>query len=126
MNIKTSNYLISPIDRGVKEAVSTRNVKSNESNPDRDPNGQRQREKDPNEKQFLNDEEMDKVLEKLRNLPGVKDNYLKVELVVKEVNRLVLITDPTGKVVRRIPENELWPLIQEKENNKGHLIDKAG
>lgn len=126
MNIKGLTYPISPIDTEISVKPTGRSVKSEGSSPDRDPNGQRQREDFQNTKEFLNDEEMEKALTTLRSLPGVKENNLKVELVVKEVFRYVLITDPQGKTIRRIPERELWPLIQEKEGGRGHLLDRTG
>lgn len=126
MNIKSLAYKITPIERDSQVSAINKSVKSESSSADRDPNGQRQRDKDKNAKDFLNDEEMQNVLEKLKNFPGVRDNNLTVKLVVNEIARYVVITDALGKTVRRIPESELWPLIQEKENDKGHLIDKAG
>ncbi|MCB9024986.1 MAG: hypothetical protein H6625_01605 [Bdellovibrionaceae bacterium] len=125
MNIKTFVNNISPVDRNTIVTPAKKSVKSEDTSPDRDPNGQNDRGKNPG-KQFLNDEEMANALSKLKNFPGVKENSLKVELIVKEISRFVIISDPLGNIVRRIPEAELWPLIQEKENNKGHLIDKAG
>lgn len=124
MNIKTFINTTNPIDRHTT-VNAKREVKSEDSTADRDPNGRREREQEKG-KQFLNDEEMQAALDKLKKLPGVIDNSLKVELIVKEIQRFVIITDPHGKVVRRIPEAELWPLIQEKANDKGHLIDKKG
>ncbi|MCB0356135.1 MAG: flagellar protein FlaG [Bdellovibrionales bacterium] len=124
MNIKTITNSITAVDRNTSTTETKKTVKSEDTSADRDPNGQRERPKEG--KQFLNDEELAQAIEKLKNFPGVKDNHLEVKLVVKEIARFVLITDSLGKVIRRIPEAELWPLIQEKENNKGHLLDTAG
>lgn len=125
MNIKTIANNINAVDRNTVTNASKKDVRSEDTSADKDPNGKRDQNKEEG-KQFLNDDEMRQALEKLEGFPGVKENNLKVELIVKEINRFVLITDPYGKVIRRIPEAELWPLIQEKENNKGHLIDKTG
>lgn len=128
MNIKSLSYNISPLDREAKSVGEAgKTVKSENTSADRDPNGKRERDQsDPNAKEFLNDEEMQKALEKLKNFPGVKENQLNVELIVKEISRFVVISDPLGNIVRRIPESELWPLIQDKGTQTGHLINRTG
>ncbi len=125
MNIKSLSNSLSAMDRSDKAENIQKRVKSENTSADRDPKGQREKEKDENDKQFLNDEEMEQALKTLKSFEGIKGSYLKVELVVNEVARHVLITDPQGKIVRRIPESELWPLVQAAER-KGHLIDKTG
>ena len=126
MNIKSLIYNIPTVERDPKISGASRSVKSENTSPDRDPNGQGQRENNPDAKEFLNDEEMQLALETLKNFAGVKENKLKVELIIAETARFVLITDLNNKVIRRIPENELWPLIKDKDKNRGNLIDRAG
>jgi uncharacterized FlaG/YvyC family protein len=126
MNIKSLIYNIPAIERDPLVTGLNRSVKSENTSPDRDPNGQRQRENNPEAKEFLNDEEMQLALETLKNFAGVKENRLKVELIIVETARFVMITDIDNKVIRRIPENELWPLIKDKDKNRGNLIDRAG
>ena len=114
------------LDRN-KVAESPRDsVKFENSHKDRDADGRRDRQPDQNHKEHLNDEEMELALATLRELEGVKANSLEVELVAKEASRIVLIKDLNGKVIRRIPEAELWPLIQDKERPTGHILDKVG
>jgi uncharacterized FlaG/YvyC family protein len=74
----------------------------------------------------MNDEEIQKAIERLRSLQGIKDNNLIIKLDKSSGVPIVFIEDYTGKVVRRIPESELWQLSQQVEKSKGHLIDRTG
>ena len=125
MNVKVLSPNLSVLDRVVSSDQTNASVKMENANKDRDANGRQDR---PNQegKLQLSDEEMELVLETLRNMEGIKANNLVVELINSGDRRAVLIKDLKGKVVRRIPESELWPLIQEKDKSKGQLFDKAG
>lgn len=102
-----------------------RTIKS-DSATDRDANGQMpqgegEREKHPP----MSEDQLKRSLEHLRNLSVVKDHGLTVELVNQEGKNFVLIKEPTGKVVRRIQEQELWALKDAKETEKGQLLRRT-
>ena len=73
----------------------------------------------------MNEERIKKAIEHLRSLDVVRDNNLSVELMEIERKRFVVLADPNGKVVRRIPEVELWTLQVVKKSEKGQLISKS-
>lgn len=75
----------------------------------------------------MSDDEAKQVLEYLENLDGIKDNNLSVRLEKSEDRFVVFVQDPTGKVVRRIQENELWYLFKKrnKDSKKGQILNKA-
>lgn len=75
----------------------------------------------------MSDEEAKQVLEYLESLDGIKDNNLSVRLEKSEDRYVVYVQDSTGKVVRRIQENELWYLFKKrnKDSKKGQILNKA-
>lgn len=124
MNIKGlfgANILpITPIKAGATE----RTIKS-EASADRDANGQQagggeQQQKDP-----MNEEQIQKALEHLRNLPSVKEHNWQVELIFVENKKYVLVKDSNDVIIRRIPELDLWTLESEALQGKGQLLKKT-
>ncbi len=75
----------------------------------------------------MSEEEAKDVLEYLLSLDGIKDNNLNVRLDQTEDRFIVFIEDPSGKVVRRISESELWYLYKSrnKDAKKGQILNKA-
>jgi len=126
MDIKNVMKGIIPIQLTVKDKVD-RTIKSDSTDADRDahgkmPSGGEQRQ----EREPMSDEQMQKCLEHLRSLPGVKDHHFSVELVKEKDKRFVLIKEPGGKVVRRISEAELWTLqVVASEEKKGQILRKT-
>lgn len=107
-----------PVEKGIKSDSTT----------DRDGNGQmpQQEKKEGDEKPPMSDEQLKKAIEHLKSLPVVKDHSLSVELVKAEAGkRFVLLKEPNGKLIRKIPEVELWSLQIMKENDKGQLLRKT-
>lgn len=106
-----------PVERGIKSDSTT----------DRDGNGQMpQQQKNEGDHPPMSDEQLNKALEHLKSLAVVKDHHLTVELVVAEGDKkFVLLKEPDGKLIRRIPEEELWTLQVVKEKEKGQLLRKT-
>lgn len=74
----------------------------------------------------MSDEQLKKAMEHLKSLPVVKDHQLLLELFTNEGGkRFVLLKEPNGKLIRRIPEDELWTLQVVKETEKGQLLRKT-
>jgi uncharacterized FlaG/YvyC family protein len=124
MDIKGALNQLIPIQSRTKEPVQ-KAIKS-DSTADRDANGQQsfggqqQQQREP-----MTDEELQKALEHLRSLSAVKDHQLLVELTVSAGHRFVLLKEANGKVIRRIPEAELWSLQIMQEDKKGQILNKS-
>lgn len=73
----------------------------------------------------MTEEELLKAMEHLKQLAVVKDNNLTVTLTEVDSKKIVLIAEPGGKVVRRIPESELWSLSILKDSSKAQLLSKV-
>ena len=100
-------------------------MKLGESHQDRDANGRR--EQPEPDKSPLSEDEHKKVEEYFENLTGLKANGLSIEVEESASSlKLFVIRDPSGTVVRRIPEYEMRLLIQDKDRKSGQLFDKAG
>ena len=108
-----------PTDRTIKSGNTT----------DRDANGQagyqqQQQEQHPP----MSEEQFKKALEHVKNIPAVKEHQLSVESVEQDGKRFILLKEISGKIVRRIPEAELWslPVFKDKEpHGKGQLLSKT-
>lgn len=122
MNIKGLVNIPSPDLRPVEKIDRT--IKSDETH-DRDANGQQafsqnqQQHREP-----MTEEQLEKALDHLRNLPGVKEHKWTVELELASNGRFVLIKDNLGTVIRRIPELDLWTLETDIQPT-GHLLKKV-
>lgn len=96
-----------------------------DSTHDRDANGQQARGDDQQEKKGpMSEEQMQKALDHLRNLPAVKEHKWTIELCAIENKKFVLIKDNLGNVIRKIPEIELWSLPID-EAPKGNLLQRT-
>ncbi|WP_413290057.1 hypothetical protein [Bdellovibrio sp. HCB337] len=102
-----------------------RAIKSDSSSADRDANGQQAGGGEQQQREPMTDEQLQKALEHLRNLPGVKDHNWTVELSVNEAKRFAIVKDLNGNVIRRIPEADLWTLPSATEPSKGQLLKKT-
>lgn len=123
MNVKTVINDTMAVDR-LNKPDSAKTVKTENSSPDRDADGRRQQGEEHPRRQ-LNEEELQAAIENLKALEGVKKNNLTIELHENEGIKVVFIKDNQGKIVRRIPELDLWPLLLEKDKQTGQLLDKA-
>ncbi|MGZ5278888.1 MAG: flagellar protein FlaG [Pseudobdellovibrionaceae bacterium] len=128
MDIKNAlNAILPPSLR--KVAPSERQIKAGDTT-DRDANGQAAY--DQNQKQQhhepMTEEQLKKALEHLASLPAVKDHNLSVELVDLQGKKFVLLKEANGKVLRKIPESELWtlPVMNDSDpRKKGQLLRKT-
>ncbi len=73
----------------------------------------------------MTEEEIQRAIEYLKTLSGVKDNNLTVRLESREGINVVFIEDSTGKTVKRISERELSLLDTSQSTKKGQLLNKA-
>lgn len=123
MDLKGIGKPVSPPPIQQRERVE-RSISSEKSH-DREGNGQAGYDGGGNQHPPMSDEQFQKALEHLKNLQVVKDNHLEVLEVQIDNKRFILLKEPTGKIVRRIPESELWTLQVVKDNEKGQLLSKA-
>lgn len=121
------NVLKPVLPPGLQGVNKTEKAIKSESTTDRDANGQmaggdqqQQQSRDP-----MTDEQFEKALEALRATSAVKDNGLSVEKSESEGKKIALIKDPTGKVIRRIMEAELWTLSAVKKGDRGQILSKT-
>jgi uncharacterized FlaG/YvyC family protein len=127
MNIKglLGNMVASPIRANEGAPKADRTIKS-DSTHDRDANGQQLYDQNKKNQQGpMSDEQFKKAVEYLESLPSLKEHSWKVETVLEEKVRVVLVKDNLGKVVRRIPEAELWTLPFDKDVRTGQLLKKS-
>jgi len=101
-----------------------RTIKS-DSTHDRDGNGQqlfddRQKKRDP-----MSEEQIEKCLEHLRNLPAVKENNWNIELAEIDGHRYVMVKDFNGQLIRKFPEADLWTLPSDLDDPRGQLLKKT-
>ena len=108
-----------PTDRSIKAGNTT----------DRDANGQAAYDENQQQKREpMTEEQLKKALEHLKSLPAVKDHNLTVELVEQNGKKFVFLKEPDGKILRKIPEIELWtlPVMTESDpQKKGQLLRKT-
>lgn len=126
MDIKNILKSVMPIATPTKKADAS--IKT-ESTTDRDANGQQQYpDGQPPEQHEMTEEQFSKALKSLRESPAVKDNNLLLEVHISEGKRFVLLKEVNGRVLRRIPDQELWTLQasqQGKDSKKGQLLRKT-
>lgn len=127
MDIKNALNSILPIQLQQKPTID-RSIKSGGAT-DRDANGQMAYDQQKNKQQQpMTEEQFEKALKALKELPAVKDHHLTTEIVMIDGKRFVLLKEPSGKLLRKISENELWTLPTMKDsdpNKKGQLLRKT-
>ena len=129
MDIKNAlNSILPPSLR--KAEAPERTIKAGNTT-DRDANGQMAYDQNQNQQQRepMTEEQLKKALEHLKSLPAVKEHNLSVELTEMNGKRFVLLKEADGKILRKIPEAELWtlPVMSETDpqNKKGQLLRKT-
>lgn len=106
---------IEKIERGIKSDASH----------DRDANGQQSFDQDQEKHGPMSDEQLQKAVLHLQQLPAVKEHKWTVELLIENSKKFILIKDNLGTPIRKIPELELWTLPLTDETSKGHLLKKT-
>jgi uncharacterized FlaG/YvyC family protein len=121
MNIKGVVSNLIPIDFGKRDLKKTRN------NTERDAQQGGQGGGEPPRHHKLTDEELTQVLKMLKEIPGIKDNNLQFRIERNSDRVIVFVEDPTGKIIRRIPDLELWAMYQKKQTDpiRGNLLNKS-
>jgi len=126
MDIKGALNSILPLNLRAKTDVD-RTIKSGNAT-ERDANGQTtydqgsQQERPP-----MSDEQLEKAIQQIKDFPAVKEYNLTVELQTHQDKRFVVLIEADGKILRRIPEIELWnlPAMNDSEApKKGQLLRK--
>ena len=121
MNIKGLVNNLIPIDFAKKtDFRKTRNTQDRE--PQQGGGGDR-----PPEQHRFSDDELQEALKLLKDLPGVKENNLSFRVEWNDLRVVVFVEDVTGKIVRRIPDIELWSLLKnrQQDSSRGNLLNKA-
>lgn len=125
MNIKGLLGNILPTSP-IRPASKTEKAIKSDSTSDRDANGQQAGGGEQQHREPMTDEQIQKALEQLRNLPAIKEHHWTVELMLIENKKFALVKDTNGTVIRRIPELDLWTLPQGNEPGaKGQLLKKS-
>jgi uncharacterized FlaG/YvyC family protein len=81
----------------------------------------------PPEQHRFTDEELESAMKLLKELPGIKENNLQFRVERNDKRVVVFLEDYTGKVIRRIPDTELWVLLKnrQRDQSRGNLLNKA-
>lgn len=101
-----------------------RAIKS-DSTHDRDANGQQMYDQGSQQQGPMSDEQLEKSIEHLRSLPFVQEHGWMIELVTENDRKFVLVKDKDNKLIRRIPEEDLWTLPLDFNEQKGQLLRKS-
>lgn len=128
MNIKNAVNSIIPPQTTTGKSPVDRMIKSENATADRDANGQQQHGDGQQQREPMTDEQFQKSLEQLKNLPAVKDLSLQIEVQHTEgQHRIVILKQQDGKLIRKITEAELWtlPTVQDGEKPKGQILNKS-
>lgn len=121
MNIKS---LVNNLQNVValNQATKTQNAQSTSS--DRDADGRQSRE-ETKDQTPLSEAEMADLEKAVAEWPGVKEGILSFKFSEVEGHKILLISDPLGKVVKRIPSSEFRTLLNNKIQTTGRLLNKA-
>jgi uncharacterized FlaG/YvyC family protein len=124
MNIKGLIPNIQPSDIRPVDRVG-RAIQSDQTN-DRDANGQEayQQQNQEQKHEPMSDEQLEKAMEHLRNLPAMKEHKWTVELEYVDDKKFVVVKDNLDNVIRRIPELELWTLPTD-DSPRGQLLKRS-
>ena len=121
MNIRSVS---NPAQVLAKDKIDAENdIKSSETD-DREANGQ-QPFSDPEAHRQLKDDEIEKVLAKIRDNDGIKNSGLLVKLYEENDQRIVKVETPDGKVVKRFVERDLYFFLYQSPDEDIHLVNKT-
>lgn len=128
MDIKNALNAILPLQLRAK-VTTDRTIKSGNTT-DRDANGQTgyDQNQNQNQREPMTEEQLKKAIQAIMEFPAVKDHQLSVELVELQGKKFVLLKEPNGKLLRKIPEAELWTLPSMTDSDpdkKGQLLRKT-
>lgn len=107
------------------QSLNNKKSESASTHKDKDPNGQ-MTSGGGHEKKKFTEEDVKEAVEKMKKLEGIKANHLSIKYEKKGYIYVVYVMDMTGKVVRRIPEQDLvLYLKQDEAKASGHILNKA-
>lgn len=118
MNIRGLSNIFTPV-------FSKANRREETSGADRDRENGNGAEGGSQQQRKMNQDEVLELLKKVRELPGFKDQSLSVRLEDSNGVRVIWIEDPTGKVIRRIPEAQFSSLLTSMPNKPGQILNTA-
>jgi uncharacterized FlaG/YvyC family protein len=121
MNIKGIVSNLIPMD------FTKKNLRKTKNDPERDAQGGGQGGGQNPTPHTFTDEELKEALKILKEIPGIKQNNLQFRVERNDLRLVIFVEDPTGKVIRRIPDQELWAMIKSKmsDSSRGNLLNKA-
>jgi uncharacterized FlaG/YvyC family protein len=120
MNIRSLSNIVTPLNSSsIKEASTA--IKSHDTT-ERDADGREPSKSPPRE---VTEEEIEKILQNLKEHPGILANNLSVELVQENEVRVILIKSSDGQIVRRVPQGEFYYLLETLGQNNGRLLSKT-
>lgn len=124
MTIKSVTTPPNPVE--IRKTATTHETKT-EGSSERDAQAFYDDTNQKQQKRKLTDHEIGEVIEHLKNLPFVKENNWSIRLEVVGNYSIVFVEDSQGKIIRRIPEQDLWGLWMQKstDKNKGNILNKA-
>lgn len=128
MDVKNALGSILPANLRQKVGATEKTIKAGNTT-DRDGNGQMAQDQ-KNEEQHppMTEEQLKAAVDQIKALPAVKEHNLSVELTDVNGKRFVLLKEADGKILRRIPELELWtlPVIDSTSpDKKGQILRKT-
>lgn len=128
MNVKglLGNMITTPIRNSDGTAVNKaeKTIKADESH-ERDANGQQAFGDSRREQGPMSDEQFEQAQKLMENLPSVKEHNWKIEKLIENEKKFLIVKDNIGNVIRRIPEIDLWTLPFDKDARTGQLLKKS-
>ncbi|MFN8847620.1 MAG: hypothetical protein ACK5W9_12290 [Bdellovibrionales bacterium] len=128
MNVKglLGNMITTPIRNadGTSVSKAEKSIKSDEAH-DRDANGQQSFGEQKKQRESMSDEQFEQAQNLLQNLPSVKEQNWRVEKIIENEKRFLIVKDTSGQIIRKIPESELWSLPFDKDARTGQLLKKS-
>lgn len=121
MNIRSLSGLAQQVLLPEKAGEKKETLKLQDT-ADRDADG---RQSQSDKRRPVTEEELKKILESLKNNPGILSHNLTVQLVEENEIRLILITNPEGKTIRRIPQESFYQLLDNMDLANGRILNKA-
>ena len=122
MNIRSLSN--PPPVMGKEKLESSQTIKS-DNTEDREANGQQLSGGTQDEYRPLTEEELEQIVEKVKNNEAIVKSGLVVKLVAENDQRLLFIESPDGQVLRRFVERDLFQFLQQPTDEPIQLVKKT-
>ena len=109
---------------GKENIESARSIKSDET-ADREANGQQPQGEQGESHRALTQEELEKLVEKVKAKPGISENNLQVILTHEAGQAILKIQSEDGNVIRRFVEKELYFFLFNDSDDELHLVKRT-